>query len=100
MQVVVRGESDRMQQEIQLSPALGDFLEYRLGLAWNFYVERQADGGINLIGERNNMLLGLVIEPSYRKLRTGFVESAGAAPRDALLVGYTDDQPFLALQGG
>ena len=98
LQRLLGREGDRMHDEIELAPILGDALEHRLHLAGRAHVERHDDRRLELARERLDVFLRLVVEIGHRELGAERAERLGAAPGDRVFVGDADDQASLAFE--
>jgi hypothetical protein len=87
-----------MQQEVELAPLLLDLFEHLFGFAFDHDVERHEDRRFERLGQRLDVLLGLFVEIGDREVGAQRAKRLGAAPRDGLIIGNTDNQPLLALQ--
>ena len=98
VQVRLRGERDRVQREVEPAPAPFDRLEHRLELALDLDVERQEDRRLELLGQRLDVGLGLVVQIGDGELGAERAERPGAALGDRVLVGDADHEALLALE--
>ena len=89
---VLGREGDRVDEEVELAPVLGDALEDRLELAVGHHVHRHEDRRLDLAGERLDVRLRLLVEIGDRELGAERAEGAGAAPGDRAVVGDADDE--------
>ena len=87
-----------MQQEVEPAPFLLDALEHLFGLSFGSDVERHEDRRLELLRQRLDMLLGLVVQIGDREVGAQGPKRLGAAPRDRLIVGDADDQSLSSLQ--
>mmetsp|Transcript_15010 Transcript_15010/g.58821 ORF Transcript_15010/g.58821 Transcript_15010/m.58821 type:complete len:311 (-) Transcript_15010:38-970(-) len=97
-QVGLGREGDGVDEKVQPAPLPRDGVEHRLQLAGLLHVQRQAQRGAHLLGQRLHMRPGLVVEPGQRQLGAGRVAGLGTAPGDALVVRDADDEAAAALQ--
>src|SRR5512144_1068749 len=98
LQRVLGREGDRVDDKIELAPVLGDTFEYRLHLAGRAHVERKHDLGLELLGERLDVFLCLVVEIGDRELGPERAKRLSAAPGNRLIVGDADDETLLAFE--
>ena len=87
-----------MEPDIELAPFLLDRVEDRFQLAFRLEVQRHEDLGTDLLGQRLDVRLGLVVEIGDGEVRAEGAESLGAAPGDRLIVGDSGNQRLLALE--
>src|SRR5262249_42747715 len=87
-----------MQQEIELAPFLFDMFENLLHLPFGHDVEWQEYRGFQILGERLDVLLCLLVQIGDGKLRAECAKRLGAAPGNRLIVGNADDQSLAALE--
>ena len=92
LQRLLRREGDRMDDEIELAPRLGDPFEHRLHLARHAHVERHDDRRFEFACERLDVFLGLVVEIGHREFGAERAECLGAAPGDRMFIGNADDE--------
>ena len=98
LQILAGRIRDRVDSEIEPSPVGLDALEHCLHLAGFGHVERQEQLGAELIGERRDVLLGLVVEVGQRDVRAEGAQLGRAAVCDAVGIGDSDHEPALSLQ--
>src|SRR5262245_36903061 len=98
MQRVLRLKFDRIQQEVELAPLLPDVLEHLLHLPFDGDIEWQEDRSLQILGERLDMLLRLLVQIGDRQLSAQRAKSLGAAPGNRLVVGDADDQSLASLE--
>src|SRR5215212_1163320 len=96
MQILERGEGDRVEEDIEPAPLLLDCSEHGLQLTLGANVERQQDWRFQLAGKRLDIGLGPGVEVGHRKIGTEAAKGLGAAPGDRALVGNAGDQAFAA----
>src|SRR5262249_27488240 len=89
---------DRVNDDVELTPLLGDPLEHGLHLAGLVDVERHEDLRLELLGERRDELLGLLVEIGDRDVGAERPQPPGAAPGDRLIVGDADHEGLAALE--
>ena len=85
-----------MEQDVQLAPFLPDHVEKRLFLIRIGDVERLDDLGVQLLGERTDIFLGLLVEIGDRKIGALSVKRLGAAIGNGLIIGDADNQRLLS----
>ena len=98
LQRLLGREGDGMDDEIELAPLLGDALEHRLHLAGRVHVERHEDRRFQLLRQRLDIFLCLLVEIGDGELGAERAEGLGAAPGDRVLVGDADDEAPLAFE--
>ena len=87
-----------MEREIEPAPAPLDLREHGLELALDLDVERHEDRRFELLGERLDVRLRLVVQVGDGELGAERAEGPGAAVGDRVLVGDADHEPFLAFE--
>ena len=98
MQRLLGGERDRVDDEIELAPFLGDAFKHGFHLTGRADVERHHDRGFELVRQRLDIFLRLVVQIGDGQLRSQRAERLGAAPGDRLVIGDADDETFLAFE--
>jgi hypothetical protein len=85
--------------KIELSPGLLSGLEHVLQLPCHSHIARQNDGRVESLGERLNKWFCLVICIRYRNIGAETAECLSAPIGNGILVGDTEDNPFLPGKG-
>src|SRR5262245_49680783 len=98
MQRALWRESDRMQQEVELSPFLLDAVKNLLHLAIDGDVERQEQRGFQILGERLDVLLGLLVQIGDGEICPERAKGLCASPCDRLVVRDADHQTLAPLE--
>jgi hypothetical protein len=91
-------EGDRVHQDVEPAPFLGDVLEHGLHLARLADVHRQEQLGVELVGERLDEPFGLLVEIGDRDVGAERAQPLGAAPGDRLVVGDADHEGLAAFE--
>jgi hypothetical protein len=82
LEVGLGREGDRMHQDVEPAPLIGDGVEHGLELAGLLDVERQKDGRIERLRQRLDMRPRLLVEVGDRELGTEAAKGVGAAVGD------------------
>ena len=98
VQVVLRSEGYGVDDEVESAPFLGDGVEHGLEFAGLRDIERRGDRRLQLLSQRLDVGLGLLVEPGHGEIGSEGAQLHRAAVGDRLVVGDADDQSLLALQ--
>jgi len=98
LQIVLRRESDGVNQNVEPAPLCRDRLEQRFELAGLADVERHEDRCFQGLRQRFDVRFRFFVEVGDRQFRFQFAECFGAAVGDGMLVGDAGDQCLLALK--
>src|SRR4051812_5923087 len=98
MQRLLRGERDRVKQEIEPAPVLLDALEHLFGLTFGAHVQRHENGRLKLLRERFNMLPCPIVQIGDCQLRAQPSERLSTAPCDRLIIGYSNNESLSSFQ--
>ena len=85
-----------MQGDVEAAPGLSNAVKNRLQLALPLHVERREDRRLQLLCQRLDVGLGLVVEVRDCQVGAEFAKGAGTAVGDRVLVGDADHQRLLA----
>ena len=87
-----------MHEKIEFAPYAGNLLEHCLHLAAGANVKRHHNRSLKRLRQRLNIFFGFVVQVSHSELGAQGSKCLCATPGDRLVVGNSDDQPFLALK--
>src|SRR6476646_932041 len=93
-----RGESDGMDEKIQLSPILFNACENGFELSRFAHVQGHDDWRLELLSKRLDMLFGFVVEIGDGEVCTQCAEGLCAAPGNGLVVGDADDETLFSFE--
>ena len=98
LQVLLRGEGDGVQGDVEPAPRPADLLEDRFQLPRLLHVEGQENRRLQLPRQGLDVRPGLVVQVSDGQLGAELAEGASTAERDRVLVGDAEHQGLLAQQ--
>jgi len=93
-------EGDRVDEGVEPAPVLPDPLENGLHLAGLAHVQRHEDRCFELLRQRRDEFLRLLVEIGHRHVGAERPQPLGAAPGDRILVGDADHQRLAAFERG
>lgn len=95
LQVLLRGESDGVDQNVEPAPLAPDGVKHCLQLTGRAHVQCSGYRRIQLSREGLDKLARLFVQPRNGDVRAGRAECLGAAIGDRLVVSHADDQRFV-----
>ena len=100
LQILLGRPRDRVNENVELAPFFGDFLEHRLEHARRCDVERHEDRRAELLRQWLDVGLRLLVDVRDRELGAELAKCFRAAVSDRLLVGDADDKRLRAGEHG
>ena len=94
MQISFWSKRNGMKQKIKCAPLLPDGVKQGLHLRIVLHIAGHNNGSVQLFCKWPHIGLGFIIEIGYRELCACLVENAGAAIRNAMIVGDAENQTF------
>src|SRR5208282_6797971 len=99
MQILLRGEGDRVHGEIEATPCLPDVRKDGFHRPLQVNIERHKDGGLDLVRQGFDVGPGLLVEISDGKLGALPPERPSTPISNRLIIRDADDETLLAGQG-